>query len=164
MQVTQSDSELNVLAATIYGEARSIDEPEEGRTAIVYVIINRAVLNQHYWGGNSIKGVCLAPYQFECWNGNSITIKERDVFETIKTNARRILREVQQAIRNRDGFPFPNDPTNGCDHYNNPRKENADWVRNVTRRLSIGNHVFYQSDVARNFRNQNINIDFERQY
>lgn len=162
MIITRSNSELDVFAATIYAEARG--EPEKGQTAVAYVIINRAVLNQRYWGGNSVKRVCLEPRQFECWNGGSININDPGTYRAIKENAQKILREVQETIRTNPRFPFENDPTEGCDHYNNPRKENADWVNNVRRWGSIGNHVFYQSNVTETFQrnnNQNIYIDFE---
>jgi N-acetylmuramoyl-L-alanine amidase len=49
--------ELEVYQKTIYAEARG--ESEEGQRWVAWVIKNRAHLNKSYWGGNSIKGVCL---------------------------------------------------------------------------------------------------------
>lgn len=40
------------------------------------------------------------------------------------------------------------DNTEGSDHYNNPQKENADWVKNVDFVKDIGNHRFYRSKDA----------------
>ena len=36
-------------------------------------------------------------------------------------------------------------PVGDADHYNNPRKEHADWVKNVDAVAVIGNHTFYKS-------------------
>lgn len=54
-------SDIDVLARTIYGEARN--QTTEGKTAVGYVILQRSVERQQ-----SITDVCLAPFQFSCWN------------------------------------------------------------------------------------------------
>lgn len=129
-RIYRTDSELNVLAATIYAEARG--EPDEGQVWVAWVIKNRARAGRSYWG-YSIQQVCLQPWQFECWNGvDSIVIYEEYAFN-------KALQIAQSVINS------PVDPTGGCDHYNNPDKENADWVRNVDQIRRINNHVFYRS-------------------
>ena len=50
-EVSRTDTELNIFAATIYAEARG--EPEEGQIWVAWVIKNRANLNKSYWGGSS---------------------------------------------------------------------------------------------------------------
>jgi N-acetylmuramoyl-L-alanine amidase len=55
-------SDIEILALTIYGEARG--EAIEGQIAVGCVIRNRTGVN------NSYKEVCLAPKQFSCWNIN----------------------------------------------------------------------------------------------
>ncbi len=133
MSVSRGDSLLDVFAATIYAEARG--ETPQGQEWVAHVIKNRAEKNRSYWGGGSVKDVCLHPYQFECWNGrNSIQIAEPNSFALARTIADQVL--------NRSS-----DPTQGCDHYNNPSKEGyPEWTRNVTRVTTIGNHVFYRGD------------------
>jgi hypothetical protein len=38
------------------------------------------------------------------------------------------------------------DPTSGCDHYNNPDKEGfTPWTNKVMRVIKIGHHQFYRS-------------------
>src|SRR5665213_1243171 len=54
-------SQVETLALTIYGEGRG--ESIEGQIAIACVIRNRAV-------NKTIKEICLAPFQFSCWNKN----------------------------------------------------------------------------------------------
>ncbi|CAF1088066.1 unnamed protein product [Brachionus calyciflorus] len=57
MIVTRSSNELEVFATTIYAEARG--EPVMGQIWVAWVIKNRARQNRQYWGGNTIKNVCL---------------------------------------------------------------------------------------------------------
>lgn len=56
-------SALDLLALTIYGEARG--ETHDGRIAVANVVRNR--LKTHRWGA-SYERVCLAPMQFSCWS------------------------------------------------------------------------------------------------
>lgn len=58
------DENLVYMAATLKAEA--VGEPEEGKIAVGFVIWNRA-------GGSisGVKGACLAPQQFSCWDNGS---------------------------------------------------------------------------------------------
>lgn len=58
------DENLVYMAATLKAEA--VGEPEEGQIAVGFVIWNRA-------GGSmsGVKGACLAPGQFTCWDNGS---------------------------------------------------------------------------------------------
>ncbi|CAF0903417.1 unnamed protein product [Rotaria sordida] len=125
-------SDREVLAKTIYGEARG--ESREGQEAVGHVIKNRAQANKSDWGGNSISGVCLQHKQFECWNGRGdIEIKEQDAYEQCLQVADSILNGSSQ------------DPTRGADHYNNPNKEpNAEWPEKCTVLGDVGQHRFYK--------------------
>ena len=134
-EVSKDDTELNIFAATIYAEARG--EPIKGQMWVAWVIKNRAHLNRSYWGGSAIKDVCLQSGQFECWNNlNSIFIDDMDSFN-------RILSIADQVRKSN----IKDDPTNGCDHYNNPKKEDRpNWTRNCTLEEVIHNHHFYKSN------------------
>ena len=57
---------IDVLARTIYGEARN--QGIEGMQCVASVVLNR--VGQPSWWGNDICSVCLHPYQFSCWNEN----------------------------------------------------------------------------------------------
>ena len=66
-----SEKETDILARTIYGEARG--ESISGMEAVASVVLNRvAFANRRgrFWWGNSIAEVCRAPKQFSCWNRN----------------------------------------------------------------------------------------------
>lgn len=61
--------DLQVLTATIYGEARGEILP--GKQAVAAVILNRVnyAKTHHYpmFGDGTFKAACLQPYQFSCW-------------------------------------------------------------------------------------------------
>ncbi|CAF3791039.1 unnamed protein product [Rotaria sp. Silwood1] len=127
-------TEIEVFTATIYAEARG--EPYEAQTWVAWVIKNRALLNRSYWGGNTIKGVCLQPGQFECWNDRSnIEINEPEAYARISQLANDIFYANQSQ-----------DPTGGANHYNHPAKEGyPPWTQNCLRLRKIGNYQFYKS-------------------
>jgi len=64
--IMATDHELDILAKTLWGEARG--EGREGLIAVAWVIKNRA--DNPGWWGKSIELVCLKPYQFSCWNAD----------------------------------------------------------------------------------------------
>ncbi len=57
-------SEKQILALTIYGEARG--ESTEGKIAVGSVILER--VDHRDWDGKTIHEVCLKPWQFSCFN------------------------------------------------------------------------------------------------
>jgi len=133
MAKSNDEKEIDYLAKTMYAEARG--ESDEGQKWVGHVIKNRANANRQHWGGNTIEGVCKAPYQFECWNGKSdidTSEKNGETYRKVKNLAREVYYEQR-------------DPTGGADHYNNPSKEKADWVKNVRKVPGPeGGHQFYK--------------------
>lgn len=57
-------SEKQIMALTIYGEARG--ESVEGKVAVGSVILER--VEHRNWDGKTIHEVCLKPWQFSCFN------------------------------------------------------------------------------------------------
>jgi len=126
-------SEIDVFKKTLYAEARG--EPEEGIVWVAWVIKNRAAMNRSYWGGNTIKAVCLHPQQFECWNAGDFPITDGQGYA-----------KVSKIADNVYGNPMNQDPTGGADHYNNPTKEGFPaWTNNCIKLRKIGEHQFYKS-------------------
>ena len=128
----ERDNTLDVLAATLYAEARG--EPDEGKIWVLWVIRNRARMNKKYWGGSKIKDVCLHPYQFECWNKrDEIVINDLSAFKKCQAI-------VEQVMNSNE------DPTDGCDHYINPSVAGyPSWTKNCDPIKKIKNHQFYRS-------------------
>jgi spore germination cell wall hydrolase CwlJ-like protein len=153
------ERDLVTLAKTLEGEARG--EPDDGKAAIAWVIRNRAQQHHHAPGlvgkPGAIAAVCLAPWQFSCWNTSD---PNRKYLETAPASAYAAERAIAEVVLASDGT---DDPTNGADHYHT---EDApawaaewppDWasdnppndarpMREVAR---FGGHVFYNSRLAR---------------
>lgn len=69
--------ELDVLARTIFGEARGCDT--DIKEAITNIVMNRVRVSEargKYWWGNNIIQVCQKPYQFPCWDRSSELYKD----------------------------------------------------------------------------------------
>lgn len=135
---TQRKREIDILARTIYGEARG--ESVRGKEAVACVIlnrVNRAKQRSGYWWGNSVKQVCLKPWQFSCWNENDpnrdkiLSVEAgHKVFDTCLRIARRALSGCLE------------DPTDGATHYHN-ENVNPPWARGKPACAEIGRHLFY---------------------
>ncbi len=131
--------EIDVLARTIFGEARG--EPVEGMEAVANVVLNRVKIAQkkgRYWWGNNIIGVCQKPYQFSCWNKNDpsyhrlTNVSDKNIY--FVTSLRIARRAVIGALPDR---------TKGATHYH------ADyvspyWARGEAPVKTIGRHLFYK--------------------
>lgn len=127
-------SDKEVFAKTIYGEAKG--EPEEAQRWVAWVIKNRARSNRDYWGGSSIRNVCLQKGEFKCWNGKTdIKITEPDVYNRIVQWSAQIF----DAPNNQDLTGYH------ADRYNNPDKEGyPDWTKNAYKIKKIGHLEFYK--------------------
>ena len=133
------DMEADILARTLWGEARG--EGKTGMGAVAMVILNRAAIAQSrrgYWWGNSVIEVCQKPYQFSCWNKNDpnykrlLSVGEDDMyFVTAQRVARRAL------------LGFLKDPTRGATHYH-ARHVSPSWIKGQKPCAVIGRHIFYK--------------------
>jgi len=133
--------EVEVLARTIYGEARG--ETVAGKEAVAAVIINRVKRARKsggtYWWGRCIKTVCLKPWQFSCWNRNDPN--RNKILEVGKTNRnfQICLRIARRAIA--CGLK---DRTQGATHYHT-RSVDPIWSRGRMFAVEIGHHQFYNN-------------------
>lgn len=137
-----SSADIDILARTIYGEARSEYMSKEGGLASLIavgnVIMNRRNLYTRY--GKSIQEVCQKPGQFSCWNAydrNHIVLSQKEINDSIFL----ICREVAEKVI-RGQWP---DLTKGSDHYHatymNPFPH---WTKGILPNIRIGKHIFYQ--------------------
>lgn len=131
--------EIDVLARTIFGEARG--EPVEGMEAVANVVLNRVHISQkkgRYWWGNNIIGVCQKPYQFSAWNKNDPSYQRLTTVTDKNIHFATALRIARRAVIG--ALP---DCTNGATHYH------ADyvspyWARGEAPVKTIGRHIFYK--------------------
>lgn len=108
MTKIQSFSDQEIIARTLWGEARS--QGVIGMTAVACVIMNRS--NNPGWWGNSLRGVCLAPMQFSCWNDNDPQAEKMRA-QVIDDPAYQKAIVISEMLFNH----AINDITNGADHY-----------------------------------------------
>jgi N-acetylmuramoyl-L-alanine amidase len=156
--------DLNVLAQTIWGEARQ--EGTKGMIAVGNVIKNRAEANKKMFG-RGIKGVALKPKQFSCWNeGDPNREKLKDIlqydklvsmrksptgepfnewFQKFKNTGQYLeyksylkAKEIAQQILS-GSVP---DPTKGAVYYHTLDVKPI-WRTKLDQVAQFGNHVFY---------------------
>ena len=127
--------DLDALARTLYGEARS--ELYGGKVAVANVIINR--VKARSWYGDSIRDVCLKPNQFSCWNAGD---PNREKVESVTTSDDDFLECLDVATRVLAGA-FP-DLTFGSRHYHTPGVT-PKWSRGNPPIIRIGGHLFFNN-------------------
>ncbi len=132
------DKETEILAKTIYGEARG--ENLSGMEAVACVILNRVKRAQTtgpFWWGKPVSDVCLKPRQFSCWNPDDVN-QARLSGDLTADNIFRICRRV--AVRALRGLLC--DKTKGSTHYHTLDTHPA-WASALVPNAQIGNHLFY---------------------
>src|SRR3569623_1023475 len=130
--------EFEVFFKTLYAECRG--EPRRGQEWVGCVIKNRARRNKSYWGGNTIKGVCLYNHQFECWTKKDDIHMDSNEFSGWARNLElspQNYESVKAWVWNLYQSTGP-DPSKGADHYNNPNiggypkwTENCDFLEKI---------------------------------
>jgi len=133
------DLEIDVLARTMWGEARG--EGVTGLEAVANVVQNRVKFAQnqggkYWWGGNIIQ-VCQKPYQFSCWNRSDPSYKKLIAVDDSNLYFATCLRIARRAV-----LGELDDHTGGATHYH------ADyvapyWAKGQTPTITIGRHIFY---------------------
>lgn len=152
------ERDMDVWAKTLYGEARG--EPDSGKEAVAFVILNRAKMASHagllLGRAGAIAAVCLEPWQFSCWNAS-------DPNRALLLSASPSKVAAERAIVDRVVSGHIVDPTNGADHYHTidaPSWASSwppDWALDnppngataMKEVANFGGHVFYNSRLPR---------------
>lgn len=131
-------NETEILAKTIYGEARG--ESVAGQEAVANVILNRVKMNliKPMWWGKSVTDVCLKPKQFSCWNQDDPNYKilrgdlsDNPIYQICKRIAKRAIAGILK------------DNTNGATHYHTFNCHPL-WAQHIVPCAQIGHHLFYK--------------------
>jgi N-acetylmuramoyl-L-alanine amidase len=126
---------LDILARTIYGEARG--ESFNGKVAVAYTITNRA--SRPSWWGSDITSVCLKPQQYSCWNPDDPNFNLLGE-ATLASHSFRDCLAAALLVYNRT---LP-DPTNGATHYFALSMSTPPlWAAKMKAVSAIGNHSFF---------------------
>lgn len=131
--------EVDVLARTIFGEARN--EGATGMEAVACVILNRVKIARKmggYWWGNTIIDVCQKPFQFSCWNKDDPNLKRIQEVTGKDIHFATCLRIARRAV-----IGTLRDTTGAATHYH------ADyvspyWAEGQKPVTTIGRHIFYK--------------------
>ena len=139
-QLFLSEMEIDVMARTLWGEARS--EAAYGMLAVAHVILNRVRKAQanggKYWWGHDIITVCQKPYQFSCWNPADPNRPKMMAVEASNIHFATALRIARRAVLGHEG----EDITNGADHYHTT-DITPFWAKDKMPVAIIGKHIFY---------------------
>lgn len=134
-------SDTDILARTIYGEARG--EGATGQKAVTNVVLNRVAHPDHpHFGKGSITDCCLAPYQFSCWNKNDPNLS---VIENI-TDEDPIFAQCLQIASDGINGLFE-DNTGGATFYYVKGSPEPAWAIDKEPCAIIGRHLFFK-DIA----------------
>ena len=130
----ESFNELNIVARTIYGEARG--EPFKGQVAVAHVIFNRVVAGKY---GIGPIGVCQKNLQFSCWNQNDPTYHDMTRATLTDPALRKATEAVLLAIYERPMYTLEN-----CTHYfAETMPAFPRWAQGKTPALVVGRHLFF---------------------
>ena len=129
-------SALDIVAATIWGEARN--QGLQGMRAVACVIANRS--RQTYRGKQDAAAVCLDPWQFSCWNAADPNLPKLQRIAADPDGA--YLAAVELA---REVLPLGiSDITDRARHYYAVTlKTPPYWARGKSPCKVIGDHLFF---------------------
>ena len=115
-----SDTDVNLLARLIYGEARG--ESYVGQVAVGAVVMNRIKSSSF---PNTMAGVIYQSYAFTAVADGPINL-------TPNATAKKAAQDAM------NGW----DPTYGAIYYYNPKTATSQWIFSRQTTVTIGNHVF----------------------
>ena len=130
-----SEKDLDILARTVYGEARG-ELFLYGITPII-AVANVVVNRYKKKFAKSIREVCLAKYQFSCWNKNDPNYKiisRENINDVIFGKCLDIAKNVLD-----EKWP---DITDGCDHYHS-KNIKPYWAAYLVPKRIFGTQYFY---------------------
>ncbi|WP_213881684.1 cell wall hydrolase [Pseudomonas sp. dw_358] len=141
--MTNAANDLDILARTLWGEARGAGLP--GMIAVAWVVRNRVFDGiADSWWGEGWAGVCQAPYQFSCWNRDDPNYPwvsgAQPILPTELAQAQTAARRVMDAS--------VADPTHGATHYYSlALPHRPGWAADAMETACIGRQLFFK-DVA----------------
>lgn len=147
-----TENDIDVMIRTTIGEAAR--EPDEGKIAVIWVILNRARANISWYGGNNVADVALHKAKAVRGGGRVVTVwqfepwmSRRNYLWSIPKHAP-LYQSVRKLVLGCINGTH-SDPTEGATHFLEPdivRSRTGGtlpkWAQGNGRR--IGRHVFYK--------------------
>ena len=132
-----NEEEVRLLAATVWGEARS--EGEDGMRAVAHVMVNR--IGPRF--GEDLSTVILSPKQFSVWNRSD---PNRRLVQSLARDPSSVATDPEWLVADRVAREVLGgqsvDPTGGALFYHT-RGVRPRWARIGQGRQTIGQHIFY---------------------
>lgn len=145
---TNSGGDINILARTLYGEARG--EGYEGMRAVACVVMNRCKIaedfyekRRHYhplFGDGSPASACRVPWQFSCWNPDDPNC---DVIQNLPDGDPIYAQALEIASEAVNGSLT--DITNGATYYYAKGSPEPKWAAGKSPCVIIGHHLFFNN-------------------
>ena len=140
------EDDVDILARTIYGEARG--EGQEGMEAVACVVMNRYKDHKWYTGYvlqdqrkiADIAQTCLKRFQFSCWNKNDPNYWAVRTVDKSNPIFRQCLAIAERAVAGELA-----DCTNGAVYYHT-KQIKPRWALYKYPCCEIKNHLFYRED------------------
>ena len=117
-----------IVAITILAEARG--EGDSGMGAVAAVIAQRAIDRKQTW-----EKVCLAKWQFSCWNGKSVKDLEHLLNVPQAEMAIYLAKNMHRIDRSKIG---------NANHYYADYIKAPYWAKGKKPVKKIGHHIFYK--------------------
>ncbi|GAB7125599.1 hypothetical protein JCM19000A_01060 [Silvimonas sp. JCM 19000] len=129
----------DVLARTVWGEARGGNGAEAGMTAVAHVVLNRVAAKS--WWGRTIVEVCRKPWQFSCWNLNDPNLPKMRAVTSSDAQFALALQIAGRAVAGTLG----NDITHGATHYYATSMHTPpQWAVGRQPCAQVGAHLFFK--------------------
>jgi spore germination cell wall hydrolase CwlJ-like protein len=134
---------IEVVAKTIYGEARGEYHKENGGLPSLIAVAN-VIYNRYNMSGEKlIENVCIKPKQFSCWNNNDPNYKilQEDIpsDDPVYTLCLKTASEVTSG-----NWP---DLTKGATHYYSTHMKSPPyWAKGLKPTIRIGHHLFFRAE------------------
>lgn len=143
VKVQTVSPDVDIMARTLYGEARNGGEID--MRGVAEVIMRRYRLRKDgkgypTFGSGSIANICLAPYQFSCWNKDD---PNRAIIMAVQSGNSIFDRCMNIAAQYIEGKSFT-DVTNGADHYYAEYLKPPTWAVGKKPVARIGAHLFFR--------------------
>lgn len=137
--------DIDILAKTIYGEARGEFHRGEGGLAafiaVANVVMNRLQRPARF--GGTIQDICLRNCQFSCWNKSDPNYPIINKLSPETNELSQLAYDVAEKVAT---GVWP-DLTQGSNHYYAlSLRELPHWARGQRPQLRIGQHIFYKLD------------------
>lgn len=124
--------DIDILARTIYGEARG--EKTIGKKAIACVVLNRYKSGK-WFAGKTIAETCQKKYQFSCWNPTDPN--RQKILEASDSELAEYKKIAEDFITGKE-----KDFLCGSTHYHTLNIKPA-WANGKKADFQIGQHLFY---------------------